>query len=478
MSGGNVIQGLCGQQERKPGRSASNDFLLLLKNGHSSKVALPSEVAVAEFARPANIYGSGAPRELGRTGPKMRVIERFPMQSWLRIAQDWRFLAVLFAVIAVGISLDKYARGEMIVHGHPATRYNNYVISLNAFHHLVQGQDLYQWYPEEQWDLFKYSPTFALAMAPLAQLPDIVGLCLWNAGTALCLLWGLRSLPVSTQASAGMAWIVLKDLLTNLQNAQSNALVAALMVLTIAYWEKQRLFAAATALALSFYIKIFGVAVVLLWVLYPQKARSAAWIAGVGLALALPPLLVTSPGMLYEQYQNWGRMLSEDHAASLGDSVMGMLEAMFGLRGHKVATVLIGGLIFLAPLARLSQYGNPKFRLGLLASTLLFVVLFNHKAESPTFIIAACGTAVWFCTRPVTKLNIGLLAFAIVLTGFSSSDLFPNWIQEQWFAPYHVKALPCLAVWLKLQWDLWQEPAVTAAAASPATMSAPYLRAA
>jgi hypothetical protein len=389
------------------------------------------------------------------------------MNSLLRTLQDWRVIAVLFALIAVGISIDKYARGERDLFGQRATHYNNYVISLNAYRHLVQGKDLYTWYPEEQWDLYKYSPTFAAAMWPLVQLPDVVGLSLWNAGTALCLLWGLRKLPVSAQASAGMAWIVLKDLLTNLQNSQSNALVAALMILTVAYWEKNRLIAAATALALSFYIKIFGVAVALLWIMYPHKGRSAVSIVGVGLALALPPLLVTSPELLVEQYRNWGRMLGEDHAASLGDSVMGMLEAMLGLRGHKVITVMIGGLLLVAPLLRVSQHANPKFRLGMLASTLLWVVIFNHKAESPTFIIASCGIAVWFCTRPSTKLNIGLLASAIVLTGFSSSDLFPDWIQDQWFAPYHIKALPCLAVWLKLQWDLWHETLPAAEEAAP-----------
>lgn len=368
---------------------------------------------------------------------------------------DWRVLAVVFALIAVVISVDKYRRGEREMHGQRATHYNNYVIFKNAALHLAQGQDLYASWPDKQWDLYKYSPTFALAMLPLAKLPDWLGLCLWNASGALVLLWALRSLPVSSQASAGMAWIVLKDLLTNLQNSQSNGLVAALMILTVAYWERRQLVAAAAALALSFYIKIFGVAAAMLWILYPHKTRSAGAIVGVAAVLALAPLLVTSPESLLGQYASWGRMLEQDHASSLGDSVMGLMEACLGMSGHKTWTVLIGGLMLIAPLVRKSQYSNQTFRLGLLASVLLWVVLFNHKAESPTFVIATAGVAVWFCSRPITATNIGFLALTIVLTGFSTSDLFPQWLQDEWVAPYHLKAVPCLAVWLKLQAELW-----------------------
>ncbi len=377
------------------------------------------------------------------------------MNSWRNAWHDWRVLATVFTLVAVIISVDKHQRGERDLHGQRATHYNNYVIFKNAATHLADGDDLYAQWPAKQWDLYKYSPTFAMTMWPLAQLPDLVGLSLWNAGCALVLLWALRSLPLSTQATAGMAWLVLKDLLTNLQNSQSNGLVAALMILTVAFWERNQLIAAATALALSFYIKIFGVAVAMLWILYPNKVRSAGAMVGIAALLALAPLLVTTPELLAEQYASWGRMLGDDHAASLGDSVMGLMEACLGMSGHKTWTVLLGGLILIAPLARVKQYSNQQFRLGLLASVLLWVVLFNHKAESPTFIIASCGVAVWFCSRPITGVNIGLVVFALILTGFSTSDLFPPWLQDNWVAPYHLKAVPCLAVWVKLQAELW-----------------------
>lgn len=44
------------------------------------------------------------------------------------------------------------------------THYNNYIIFKNSFEHLSSNKDIYKSYPEEHWDLYKYSPTFSFAM--------------------------------------------------------------------------------------------------------------------------------------------------------------------------------------------------------------------------------------------------------------------------------------------------------------------------
>lgn len=55
------------------------------------------------------------------------------------------------------------------------------MIFRNAGEHLRNGHRLDQFWPQEQWDLYKYSPTFAAAMWPLTQIPDVVGLSpVWN----------------------------------------------------------------------------------------------------------------------------------------------------------------------------------------------------------------------------------------------------------------------------------------------------------
>ena len=91
-----------------------------------------------------------------------------------------RVVAVAFLLLAAGAAVQRVALGPSVEQGRVYTHYNNYVIFRDAFTHLRHGQDLYSLYPDEHWDLYKYSPTFAALMAPFAPLPDAVGLVLGN----------------------------------------------------------------------------------------------------------------------------------------------------------------------------------------------------------------------------------------------------------------------------------------------------------
>jgi hypothetical protein len=88
---------------------------------------------------------------------------------------------------------------------------------------------------------------------------------------------------------------------------------------------------------------------------------------------------------------------------------------------------------------------------------MIWAVLFNHKAESPAFVIAMTGVALWFAVQHRTKVNLALLGLALVFTSFYP-DLLPQWIRETYMTPYAVKAVPCLLIWLKLQADIFREP--------------------
>jgi hypothetical protein len=63
--------------------------------------------------------------------------------------------------------------------------------------------------------------------------------------------------------------------------------------------------------------------------------------------------------------------------------------------------------------------------------------------------------AIWFMNlnRPVTGFEIFLLVFAIIITSFSPSDLFPRFINRTYIQPYKLKALPCLLIWLKIIYE-------------------------
>jgi len=151
-------------------------------------------------------------------------------------------------------------------------------------------------------------------------------------------------------------------------------------------------------------------------------------------------------------------MLGEDHSASYGFSVMGWLHSWFGVDGGKNIVLLAGMVLFLVPLIRFKNYGDRIFRLLHLTSILIWIVIFNHKAESPTFIIAMAGISIWYVTMSKTILNHVLLALAVVFTSLSPTDLFPAWLRHNVVIPYTLKAVPCIIIWCKIWWDAVRRP--------------------
>jgi hypothetical protein len=371
------------------------------------------------------------------------------------LQKTW-FLIVLFTVITVLVTVPGYFQTIKTFHegGIQYTSYNNYIIFKQSFYHLINQKDLYQLYPQEHWDLYKYSPAFALLMAPLAVLPDFAGLLIWNLLNVLILTWAFRQLPLLTMRQKWMMLgFVLLELITSLQNEQSNALIAGLLMLAFVQLENKKPFWAALFIVLTVAIKLFGLVGFALFLFYPQKLKAAFYTIFWIVFFALIPLLVVDAEQLIYLYKSWWQLLKYDHSASYGLSVAGWLYAWFGV-DFKNLTVIAGVLLFCIPLLRLNLYNNLRFRALMLASVLLWVVIFNHKAESPTFIIAVSGAAIWYFYQKQNKLNLLLLLLAFIFTILSPTDLFPKSIRESFVIPYVLKAVACIFIWIKLIADL------------------------
>ncbi|RZK46505.1 MAG: DUF2029 domain-containing protein, partial [Pedobacter sp.] len=152
------------------------------------------------------------------------------------------------------------------------------------------------------------------------------------------------------------------------------------------------------------------------------------------------PMAISSPGFIVQTYQDWYYDLiaknTENMTAKMQNiSVLGMIARMFNIGDLNNTIVLIPAiLLFLLPYLRVSAYRFQGYRLLLLASVLIFTVIFSSSAESPTYIIALTGVGIWFMNlkRPVTKFDIFLLVFAIIITSLSPSDLFPKAINVKY----------------------------------------------
>lgn len=373
--------------------------------------------------------------------------------SWF----NFRTLIVIYVLLAVIAAVQSYylpvktsENGEIHY-----THYNNYLIFKQSHFHLLEGKDLYKEYPEEHWDFYKYSPAFALFFGIFAWLPDLIGLCLWNLTNVLFLLFAIHYLPAPEyKKKVLILFTIAIELMTSLQNGQSNGLVAGLIILAFGLLEKNKPLPATLCLMFSVFIKLFGIVGFALFLFYPKKWKFLLFAFLWFIVFFALPLLIIPLGQLMSLYANWMNLLATDHASSNGLSVMGWLITWFGITVDKVALTLLGAAIFMLPFIRISNYKNYSFRLLALASVLIWAVIFNHKAESPTFIIAMSGISIWFYSRSPGTVNIILLLIALIFTSLSPTDLFPRVIRENLVIPYVLKAVPCIAVWIKIIYEM------------------------
>ncbi|MBP9210899.1 MAG: DUF2029 domain-containing protein [Saprospiraceae bacterium] len=375
--------------------------------------------------------------------------------SWISNRNFWIALLVIVAAIISGhrLLLGKQFLEDWGIYTH----YNNFAIFKSSFFHLVQGKDLYQLHLADHFDYYKYSPTFALLMAPFAILPDGPGLFFWNLLNALALFFAMWYVPLPSDRARGAAIAVLFiELITSLQNSQSNGLVAGLLIGAFAIAERSRQGAASFCVVLNAFVKLFGAASYTMFLFYPGKGRVAVWSLGWVAALLFAPLVVVGPEQLMSLYRSWMQLLANDHSASWGLSAGGWLHAWFGFEPHKMGLLVAGTLLLLTPLIRVKAYGSLRFRTGFVAALLLWTVLFNHKAESPTFVIAMAGVALWFFSAPRRMGDHLLLLLAILLTEISTTDLFPPEVRRTVIRPYALKVLPCIVIWLRILWELWR----------------------
>ncbi|MCE7041310.1 glycosyltransferase family 87 protein [Dyadobacter sp. CY312] len=379
------------------------------------------------------------------------------MNAINRFLVNPKALLSLFLAIAVFAALQSYFADLKTFEDNPRlyTCYNNYVIFKQSFFHLIEGKDLYILYLEEQWDLFKYSPAFALLFGLFAYLPDPVGLSLWAILNAAVLFFSVYYLPNIDIRTKGLILIfVFSETLTTLQNEQSNALITGLLIFTFGFLERRKYWLASLCIVSTIFIKLFGIVGLALYLLYPGKLKLVYTALFWTVLFTLLPLLVVDQNQFVFLYKSWANMLSNDHSISDGLSVIGWLKTWFNWQVNKTYVSLAGVVLFCIPLLRIKGYNIFQYRILMLASILIWVVIFNHRAESPTFIIAISGVALWYFSQAQNTENLVLLILALIFTGLSSTDLFPKFIRDQYVWPYVLKAVPCILVWGKILYDL------------------------
>jgi hypothetical protein len=307
---------------------------------------------------------------------------------------------------------------------------NNFVIFRTAAASLLAHQDLYAPHPAQHYDLFKYSPTFALLFLPFAALPYALALALWNLLNAVALCAALRRLLPPRDAAIALA-LAAPAFAVATQGAQSNALVAALMVASFLAWERERPLTASLGIVVGASVKLFPIAAFTFGIFQRRRWRAFALAVVLGATVVLLPLVILSPHELRLEYASWRRVEQVD-ALDRGSSLMQLVHGLLGIGLPNVPFQLAGMVAVLFPLwLRRDRWRDPVFRRLLLASLLVFVVLFNHQAERASFIIAAIGVGLWYVLSPPPRARWRTLLAVAGAIGMHSALCLPAWLAIQ-----------------------------------------------
>lgn len=338
----------------------------------------------------------------------------------------------------------------------------NFEIFRAASRRLLEGRDLYAPDPGTLQDRFKYSPTFALLFAPLAWLPWSVALMLWSLLNALVLFAAIDRLLPGRRATLAL-WCLFPEVVRSMQNAQSNALVAALVVFAFLALERERPWRAAAATMLGACIKLFPL-VAFTFAIPRREVRRVA-VAGIvlGVVMLLLPLLVTRPATLLAQYASWGATEAVD-AHERWFSVMALLHQWLGMQWPNWPVQVAGAAALLAPIGvRRDRWTNETFRTLFLCSALLWVTLFNHQAERSSYLIAFTGATIWFTMETRTRMQTALYAIALLTIPLMSTVIpLPAALRTPTVMLYRL-AVPSLVIWLVIQFQLLRAPVAASA---------------
>jgi Glycosyltransferase family 87 len=355
---------------------------------------------------------------------------------------------VLYCLIAITLGLQTFfvvkTQGER-----KCKSDGNYQLFKATYHRLLTHEPLYENNYEGQCYGYKYSPTFALAWVAFAYLPDLLGLVLWALMAMLLVHLAIMTFPgLTANQRLGFCLMVLMELILTTQVQQTNAMVVAFLILGFMNLERGSYFWATLLIVASAYIKLFGLGMVVLFLFYPQKPRLVLYTLFWTVVLGLLPLVVVGPAELQEIYGAWFARTAGDYTLYVTMSAYAFLEAVVGSPMPKQLILLLSLGIMIAAFAQYHKWQNLGFRQLALGVLLIWMVAFNHKAESPTYFIAAMGVALWFYALPFAWWRTALLVFGLVTISLMYSDIIPKVIRAAYSYPYALKALGSTVIWL------------------------------
>jgi hypothetical protein len=342
---------------------------------------------------------------------------------------------------------------------------NNYLIYKGVFSHCIAQTPIYIEYPLEYEFTNHYGPVFSLIIAPFALMPDVMGCFLWTILNALILFYAIRKLPFSTTKQNLVLSIGLIEMMTASHNLQFNTMLTGWIVLSYIFVKEEKDIWATLLVVAGFYVKLYGIVGIVFWLFSKHKIKYIGYFIWWFAVLFCLPMLLSSPSYIQQSYWDWFDTLvikNKKNSNAIANnfmqdiSVMGMIRRIFNIQQLKNFYITVpAALMYVLPFLRWKQFKYEAFQLSYLALALIGVVIFSTSAESATYVIAMLGVAIWFTLQKENnKIAQVILIFALIFTSLSPTDLFPEYVRNNFIRPYSLKALPCFLVWLLLVYQL------------------------
>ncbi|WP_073085543.1 glycosyltransferase family 87 protein [Chitinophaga jiangningensis] len=328
-------------------------------------------------------------------------------------------------------------------------RINNFHIFRSSWGHLVHGLPLYKFYPAEYGDLFLYHPSFPVLFFPFAVLPLQLSLLLWMLLNTFAVFYAVRQLPATPKQHNMILLLILLELLNAIQSSQVNPLMTALMLLTGINLQKGRVRSAALFTCILFFIKGYGAIVGIMFLFVDRKLEYLKYCIIFGITGTLLPLLFISPATLWQHYADWFALITDPFIRE-DCSLFGMLHAFHHDFSREptpadtwIFAAAVGGLATAAVCTAIARTERSRFLL--LAYLMIWVVIFNQAAESPTYVIAVTGAVSILTLYSHKSVKLVLLVLLIFVTSLCPTDLVPKFLNDL-AVTYQLKVFPLTIV--------------------------------
>ncbi len=330
------------------------------------------------------------------------------------------------------------------------------------FWHLIDQKNLYAGYPQEHGDFFHYGPAFSLVIAPFAIFPNVIGGLLWGLFNILILFYALNKLRLKQEIKVLLMLLSTIELANSIWANQYNPCISALIILSFAMVENEKDFYAPFWILLGTFTKVYGVVGMVFFLFSKNRMNFILGCIVWSIVFFVLPMALSSPAYIIQTYGDWYYDLIAKNSQLIVSissdlTIMGLVRKVSGhLEIPNFWFFALGMPLLLLPLLRVKQFASQQFRTFVLASLLMFIVLFSTASEHPTYIICIVGLFLWLVMQKeiFSARNIVLILFVLMLTGLAPTYVFSK--QLAVFVLYYaLKALPCIIVWFLLMYDLY-----------------------